>query len=99
MLSEYFSQQYLKKHKPYGQKQAFLTFCHRHTCMNINEHFLFVFVKFKEPIKVAKPKPKRPSEEQKKIEKTKVELKRRIPLEFQDFGESKNSTNISHVTC
>lgn len=44
---------------------------------------------YKEPIKVAKPKPKRPSEEQKKTEKTKVELKRRIPLEFQDFGESK----------
>lgn len=40
---------------------------------------------------MAKPKPKRPSEEQKKIEKTKVELKRRIPPEFQDFGESKIS--------
>lgn len=44
-----------------------------------------------EPIKVVKPKPKRPSEEQKKTEKTKVELKRRIPQEFQDFGESKIS--------
>lgn len=38
---------------------------------------------------MVKPKPKRPSEEQKKTEKTKVELKRRIPQEFQDFGESK----------
>lgn len=44
-----------------------------------------------------KPKPKRPTEEQKKIEKTKVELKRRIPQEFQDFGESKKSTNLSHA--
>lgn len=44
-----------------------------------------------EPIKVVKPKPKRPSEEQKKTEKAKVELKRRIPQEFQDFGESKIS--------
>lgn len=48
---------------------------------------------FQEPIKVVKPKPKRPSEEQKKTEKTKVELKRRIPPEFQDFGESKISSN------
>lgn len=38
---------------------------------------------------MVKPKAKRPSEEQKKTEKTKVELKRRIPQEFQDFGESK----------
>lgn len=44
-----------------------------------------------EPIKVVKPKPKRPSEEQKKTEKAKVELKRRIPQEFQDFAESKIS--------
>lgn len=44
---------------------------------------------------MAKPKPKRPSEEQKKIEKTKVELKRRIPQEFQDFGESKISAKVS----
>lgn len=54
----------------------------------------FVFVQSKEPIKVAKPKPKRPSEEQKKTEKTKVELKRRIPQEFQDFSESKIATNL-----
>lgn len=46
---------------------------------------------------MVKPKPKRPSEEQKKTEKTKVELKRRIPQEFQDFGESKISAeNNSH---
>lgn len=37
---------------------------------------------------MAKPKPKR-TEEQKKTEKTKVEPKRRILQEFQDFGESK----------
>lgn len=49
----------------------------------------FVFIPSKEPIKVAKPKPKKPSEEHKKSEKTKVELKRRIPQEFQDFGECK----------
>lgn len=54
------------------------------------------FVKSQEPIKVAKPKPKRPSEEQKKTEKAKVELKRRIPQEFQDFGESK--TLFSHTS-
>lgn len=48
----------------------------------------------KEPIKVAKPKPKRPSEEQKKTEKAKVELKRRIPQEFQDFSESKFITTL-----
>lgn len=46
---------------------------------------------------MAKPKPKRPSEEQKKIEKTKVELKRRIPQEFQDFGESKISAKVLPV--
>ena len=44
---------------------------------------------FQEPIKVAKPKPKKPAEEQKKTEKTKVELKRKIPVEFEDFAESK----------
>lgn len=49
----------------------------------------FVNVESKEPIKVVKPKPKRPSEEQKKTEKAKAELKRRIPPEFQDFAESK----------
>lgn len=38
-----------------------------------------------------KPKPKKPFEEQKKTEKTKVELKRRIPQEFQDFAERKIS--------
>lgn len=38
---------------------------------------------------MAKPKPKKPLEEQKKTEKVKVELKRKIPPEFQDFGESK----------
>ncbi|KAI9540005.1 Vacuolar protein sorting-associated protein 72 [Dissostichus eleginoides] len=43
---------------------------------------------YKEPIKVAKPKPKKPLEEQKKTEKVKVELKRKIPPEFQDFGET-----------
>lgn len=43
---------------------------------------------------MAKPKPKRPSEEQKKTEKVKVELKRRIPQEFQDFAESKIGTNL-----
>lgn len=56
-----------------------------------------MFIYPKEPIKVAKPKPKRPSEEQKKTEKTKVELKRRIPQEFQDFAESKISTNIQQI--
>ncbi|CAJ1083413.1 vacuolar protein sorting 72 homolog a [Xyrichtys novacula] len=50
---------------------------------------------YKEPIKVAKPKPKRPSEEQKKTEKAKVELKRRIPQEFQDFGETRKSVRQS----
>ncbi|KAM9385254.1 vacuolar protein sorting 72 homolog a [Pholidichthys leucotaenia] len=50
---------------------------------------------YKEPIKVAKPKPKRPHEEQKKTEKTKVEPKRRIPQEFQDFGESRKSVRQS----
>ena len=45
--------------------------------------------RFQEPIKVAKPKPKKPAEEQKKTEKTKVELKRKIPVEFEDFAESK----------
>lgn len=43
---------------------------------------------------MAKPKPKKPSEEQKKTEKTKVDLKRKIPQEFQDFGESKTKISI-----
>ena len=46
-----------------------------------------------EPIKIAKPKPKKPAEEQKKTEKAKVELKRKIPVEFQDFAESKTVNN------
>ncbi|KAM3858003.1 vacuolar protein sorting 72 homolog a [Diretmus argenteus] len=50
---------------------------------------------YKEPIKVAKPKPKRPSEELKKTEKAKVELKRRIPQEFQDFAEPRKSVRQS----
>ncbi|KAM4550692.1 vacuolar protein sorting 72 homolog a [Fundulus diaphanus] len=50
---------------------------------------------YKEPIKVAKPKPKKPNEEQKRTEKTKVELKRRIPLEFQDFAEPRKSVRQS----
>ncbi|XP_075995152.1 vacuolar protein sorting 72 homolog a [Genypterus blacodes] len=50
---------------------------------------------YKEPIKVAKPKPKRPSEELKSTEKTKVELKRRIPPEFQDFAETRKSVRQS----
>ena len=40
-------------------------------------------------MKVAKPKPKRPAVEQKKTEKVKVEFKKRITQEFQDFAESK----------
>lgn len=51
----------------------------------------------KEPIKVAKPKPKKTFEEQKKTEKTKVELKRRIPLEFHDFAERKISTALAQT--
>lgn len=51
----------------------------------------------KEPIKVAKPKPKKTFEEQKKTEKTKVELKRRIPQEFHDFAERKIATALSHI--
>ncbi|TNN72319.1 Vacuolar protein sorting-associated protein 72 [Liparis tanakae] len=50
---------------------------------------------YKEPIKVAKPKPKKPSEELKKTEKVKVELKRRIPQEFQDFAETRKSVRQS----
>lgn len=50
---------------------------------------------YKEPIKVAKPKPKRPSEELKKTEKAKVELKRRIPPEFHDFAEPRKSVRQS----
>lgn len=49
------------------------------------------FVWLKEPIKVAKPKPKKPVEEQRKTEKTRVDLRRRIPQEFQDFAESRLS--------
>ncbi|XP_077599799.1 vacuolar protein sorting 72 homolog a [Stigmatopora nigra] len=48
---------------------------------------------YKEPVKVAKPKPKpkRPTEETKKTEKKpKAELKRRIPQEFQDSGARKS---------
>lgn len=51
----------------------------------------------KEPIKVARPKPKKTFEEQKKTEKTKVELKRRIPQEFHDFAERKISPALSHT--
>ncbi|CAL8293414.1 unnamed protein product [Merluccius merluccius] len=50
---------------------------------------------YKEPIKVAKPKPKKPAEEQKKQEKTKVELKRKIPVEFEDFAETRKSVRQS----
>uniref|UniRef100_A0A1A7W8L9 Vacuolar protein sorting-associated protein 72 homolog n=1 Tax=Iconisemion striatum TaxID=60296 RepID=A0A1A7W8L9_9TELE len=50
---------------------------------------------YKEPIKVVKPKPKRPNEEQKRTEKTKVELRRRIPPEFQDFAETRKSVRQS----
>ncbi|CAL8396806.1 vacuolar protein sorting 72 homolog a [Gadus morhua] len=50
---------------------------------------------YKEPIKVAKPKPKKPAEEQKKTEKTKVELKRKIPVEFEDFAETRKSVRQS----
>ncbi|XP_061822110.1 vacuolar protein sorting-associated protein 72 homolog [Nerophis lumbriciformis] len=52
---------------------------------------------YKEPVKVAKPKPKpkRPSEETKKTEKTKVELKRRLPQEFQDLCEPRKSVRQS----
>lgn len=45
---------------------------------------------------MAKPKPKKIFEEQKKTEKTKVELKRRIIHEFHDFAERKISTALSH---
>lgn len=69
------------------------------------------FVWLKEPIKVAKPKPKKPVEEQRKTEKTRVDLRRRIPQEFQDFAESrlsifrwfffflfvKNKENLDHL--
>lgn len=48
---------------------------------------------YKEPLKVSKPKQKRPSEELKKTERTKVE--RRAPLEFQDFGETRKSVRQS----
>lgn len=48
---------------------------------------------YKEPLKVAKPKQKRPSEELKKTEKAKVE--RRAPQEFQDFGETRKSVRQS----
>ncbi|KAJ3609265.1 hypothetical protein NHX12_023789 [Muraenolepis orangiensis] len=50
---------------------------------------------YKEPIKIAKPKPKKPAEEQKKTEKAKVELKRKIPVEFHDFAEPRKSVRQS----
>ncbi|KAM6899743.1 vacuolar protein sorting 72 homolog a isoform 2-T2 [Xenentodon cancila] len=53
---------------------------------------------YKEPIKVAKPKPKKPNEEQKKTEKTKVEVKRRIPQEFQDFSRKSVRQSTSEHT-
>lgn len=46
---------------------------------------------------MAKPKPKKTFEEQKKTEKTKVELKRRIPQEFHDFAERKISAAVSQT--
>ncbi|XP_021427375.1 vacuolar protein sorting 72 homolog a isoform X1 [Oncorhynchus mykiss] len=48
---------------------------------------------YKEPLKVTKPKPKRPSEELKKTEKAKME--RRVPQEFQEFGETRKSVRQS----
>ncbi|KAJ8000272.1 hypothetical protein DPEC_G00203120 [Dallia pectoralis] len=48
---------------------------------------------YKEPLKLTRPKPKRPSEETKKTEKCKVE--RRSPEEFQDFGETRKSVRQS----
>ncbi|XP_061597796.1 vacuolar protein sorting 72 homolog a isoform X2 [Cololabis saira] len=53
---------------------------------------------YKEPIKVAKPKPKKPNEEQKKTEKIKVEVKRRIPQEFQDFARKSVRQSTSEHT-
>ncbi|XP_034016183.1 vacuolar protein sorting 72 homolog a [Thalassophryne amazonica] len=50
---------------------------------------------YKEPIKVPKPKPKRPSEELKKTVKTRVELKRRILHEYHDFAETRKSVRQS----
>ncbi|XP_072303952.1 vacuolar protein sorting 72 homolog a isoform X2 [Eucyclogobius newberryi] len=50
---------------------------------------------YKEPIKVAKPKPKKPVEEQKKTERTKVEHKRRVPQEFHDVCETRKSVRQS----
>lgn len=52
---------------------------------------------YKEPIKVAKPKPKKPVEEQKKTERTRVEHKRRVTQEFQDYGESKSKITRKSV--
>lgn len=52
---------------------------------------------YKEPIKVAKPKPKKPVEEQKKTERTRVEHKRRVTQEFLDFGESKSKITRKSV--
>ncbi|CAL9691557.1 unnamed protein product [Knipowitschia caucasica] len=52
---------------------------------------------YKEPIKVAKPKPKKPVEEQKKTEKTKVELKRKVTQEYKDVGESKTKITRKSV--
>uniref|UniRef100_A0A8C6SBG6 Vacuolar protein sorting-associated protein 72 homolog n=1 Tax=Neogobius melanostomus TaxID=47308 RepID=A0A8C6SBG6_9GOBI len=52
---------------------------------------------YKEPIKVAKPKPKKPVEEQKKTERTKVETKRRVTQEFHDYGDSKSKITRKSV--
>ncbi|XP_062342771.1 vacuolar protein sorting 72 homolog a [Osmerus eperlanus] len=48
---------------------------------------------YKEPLKLSKPKQKRPLEEVKKTEWAKVE--RRVPQEFQDFGETRKSVRQS----
>lgn len=47
-----------------------------------------ILFSFQEPVKVAKPKPKKPSVEQKKIERVKTPQKRTAQV-FQDFAESK----------
>ncbi|XP_028819943.1 vacuolar protein sorting 72 homolog a [Denticeps clupeoides] len=49
---------------------------------------------YKEPVKVAKPKTKRPSEELKKTERAKATQKRSVQ-EFQDFGEIRKSVRQS----
>ncbi|KAL0962616.1 hypothetical protein UPYG_G00342770 [Umbra pygmaea] len=48
---------------------------------------------YKEPLKVTRPKPKRPSEDLRKTEKAKLE--RRCPQEFQEFGETRKSVRQS----